>query len=1231
MNFKQLCESTPEFTVETRITENKITLEWKKVPHADGYRVFSSPHGKNRFVGYDNTTDTKMTISGLKNGVALDYKVKAFRIADGPDNFFAQSAAVVACPMQTPKNLRATVNGGGIILSWSGSATFDGYKIYCCSSGDKFSFLCYCGKLSCKLSNFNRYGNIKFRVRGFKIIDGIEKISNYSETAEIVYVKSAGVTASDEKEIKHPSFIGHTVQAPRFEVKNKALKNDNNKCVIMLGGDISPRSSVQKEAAASGYSFDFTMRFISDIFKSSDFSAAALDVNLDDSKSYSFENENAENCPSALADTLCKSGIDAVAINSGLLKKKPAALEQYPLSVISHEGCTHGKKEFKTVNINNINVAFISTAIDADVSGAISQAKKQGAEFIIAYCSWKEKHSPVVKDSWRRYAARLAGMGADFIVGCGLNTLCEYDVIKTSDGRNVSVAYSIGCIVSNEAVTRFEDVGALICLRLKRDISSGKIINEFTGYLPFVMKQAGRAKCAFLLTDVNRRYFTDSEYDGYLSFIAQTMGDKISPARGVKENREFSFALNGSALISELFAKNENVTTDRSHLFISQLTICGEKRDTDEKYYRDSIPALYHNLCKGFKEYLADNKKDYLILDLYYTAAATVFELDGVLYSGGSAFINSGFYRENKDRLKKVDIKKDSIWKKYLDSYIDDILSVYSGRNIILVNITDPKLYFINGGFVKHTDEAVNFKLLLEMETYFIKRVSPIVIDVSRFYCGTVNKRGSCYAVNRDSRFAQNISDIALSLAEGKPVPQGFTNSCDNRLWLESVAQYFDSIKKCGCDSFFFSESNAADYVISRTSADFISSNFSALLDLKSSGLCSFSQISAHFNFGENMLLKKVFGAIRSIKRGDFADKDIIEIIRLNLCAQNDLASALSEFFDKNGIISDCHLTVSNLDIYLKCAQMYLNGNKTAVTLFVREFYNKHKAAAIDLWGGSNLRAIADCSKNAVIGNEISDCSFLTAFEKPVDVDYSYIESKTVFFKELSRGFTEKLKKPSEWILIDFNEIIRPVYTHGDTYFSEIADCEDTKIFKAFCEKDKKILPYAKKGGLTKTYIKKSVKALADFLTEKYGEKIILSRFSLNSNYMDFNGRIRPFSDSDIELKNRLIAFAEEEFIKLTDCYVLSYNDKFISKQTAVRPKAFTAAFEEMFYTSSASALDRILGGEDKKQYCNVDILEYIERAEKIKKSNPDMTDGLTKQLFGGMSELVAGASLSDE
>ena len=70
---------------------------------------------------------------------------------------------------------------------------------------------------------------------------------------------------------------------------------------------------------------------------------------------------------------------------------------------------------------------------------------------------------------------------------------------------------------------------------------------------------------------------------------------------------------------------------------------------------------------------------------------------------------------------------------------------------------------------------------------------------------------------------------------------------------------------------------------------------------------------------------------------------------------------------------------------------------------------------------------------------------------------------------------------------------------------------------------------------------------------------------------------------------------------------------------------------DRLFYTSSASALDRILGGEDKKQYCNVDILEYIERAEKIKKSNPDMTDGLTKQLFGGMSELVAGASLSDE
>ena len=108
-------------------------------------------------------------------------------------------------------------------------------------------------------------------------------------------------------------------------------------------------------------------------------------------------------------------------------------------------------------------------------------------------------------------------------------------------------------------------------------------------------------------------------------------------------------------------------------------------------------------------------------------------------------------------------------------------------------------------------------------------------------------------------------------------------------------------------------------------------------------------------------------------------------------------------------------------------------------------------------------------------------------------------------------------------------------------------------------------------------------------------------------------------------VKNKLIKLAEKEFIKLTDCYVIDYSDKFIAQQSGIKNRAFTATYEEDFYNHCAKALDSIVEGKsDKKVYDNVDILSYIERAHRILNANPDISYDLQKQIFGDMTPLVA-------
>ena len=374
MNFMQLRERQPKFPVTVKTGEGVVELIWNKIEYADGYRVFASPVGKNHFVGVINVKGTTAVMKKRANGVPMQYKVKAFRIADGPDNFFGESEIVIACPLETPRRLTAIVGSDGICtLSWRYNSQCDGFKIYADSNeSGKYSFVCYSGKNSCRLDSFTKSGKVSFVVRSFIMTGHMEKLGVSSAPAEAVLPKSKGAKAV---QFDH-SMIRKTAgdyKTRRFAGKDGMLCNDHHKCTVMIGGDITVSAEMQKNAAKGMPVFDEAFSSLGGIFGSFDFSVAMLDTDINDKKAYTFEDSRVINCPSTIADAVCKSGIDALAVNAGLLQRAPQSLEKYPLTVITENDCTQGGEKFSIVNINNINVGFISATVNKDISQYVSQ------------------------------------------------------------------------------------------------------------------------------------------------------------------------------------------------------------------------------------------------------------------------------------------------------------------------------------------------------------------------------------------------------------------------------------------------------------------------------------------------------------------------------------------------------------------------------------------------------------------------------------------------------------------------------------------------------------------------------------------------------------------------------------------------------------------------------------------------------------------------------------------
>ena len=234
-------------------------------------------------------------------------------------------------------------------------------------------------------------------------------------------------------------------------------------------------------------------------------------------------------------------------------------------------------------------------------------------------------------------------------------------------------------------------------------------------------------------------------------------------------------------------------------------------------------------------------------------------------------------------------------------------------------------------------------------------------------------------------------------------------------------------------------------------------------------------------------------------------------------------------------------------------------------------------------------------------------------------MDLSFVDSRSDVFTELTRSYFPE--NSADWLLVDFSDADKELLKHENTYIAAINGLCDSMAYRAFMTDDKSFAPYL--DDFDKEYIEKAVKGFAKTVTERYGSKIILRKTHLSLNRLDMTGRIRPFEDTQYIIeKNKLTAYCEELFIKLTDCFVIDYENSYMPVCADKNADVSERMLESDFYKEASKAVDKILSGDSEKTLCNVDIVGYIERCERIKADNPDMSAELSREIFGGAARL---------
>lgn len=1103
----------------------------------------------------------------------------------------------------TGKTILGFVNGEEYLADVCAYMVCDGREIKGPKS-EKIKFIPISLKLKAQnLICLNRNESKKIEVE-YK--NTIPEVSFSSVDEEIAVVDERGMVTAKRKGITEVVATMHNGECAVTKIvcERDLSRETGSDAVVMLMGDLM--CAVNHQRIAKNKSFDFTGSFgdIKDIIQKGDLSIGVLETTCSDNSPFECEElrtySGSPNCnsPSTFVGALKYAGFHALATannhncDTGTigLRKTVSLIQKNGMKNIGTLGDNPVFFNVKGIRIAVIALCMINNGhesemdLNRDEIGRYSaelfeqyanEARNNHAEFIIAYQHWGKMNSSEVKPIQKKIANDMAELGADLIVASHPHVIQHYDVIFTSDGRQVPCAYSLGNFLTSMSEYVENRHSAIMCCRLHKD-SKGEISSSVS-FIPTVS--------------------VDDELHGVKIHIANgKVKDKIGTILSNKALMgqtyyEPRIMLQGSVVLKKIFSYLPESRVNQDACIISQLSILnGTKQELEEKCSN----RVYIDVEKSFEQNLVSSNSDYIVIDFYAAAAISLYKMGNNYYTASETFVNTDFFRSNAKRLKKISPPFDeAFWKSAIKNYAEVLLKHYQKEKIILVCLSFSDTLVIKGEVRNGANRNSLNKRISEMERYFVSIVNPIVIDLAKFYFGNAEEISpSAFEEYFYLDVARKIKDILYNDSH-----RFYYSECDLEFRMERIIKYYDNLLARGYQNRMFDSEKVADKIMMYSSKQFIQAHCRGIMELMRRNVSDYGEIA--FCLEDNEMNRELINAAEAIHL----------VLQNNLSKSYECYQVLFEW--KMRILKNMALQLSNIVGFNICEDeceliFLIKDDKNALVRYKAE----NPKVTVDIWGSCISREVMNRNKKNIIVNKyIFKQPHLLAFNKPIDCEVPNDNNmfmgnswrrRTIEEAFKHSGIETLRKSDSEWIVIDFYDLVcNAVMFRGQLW--EVDDFVlKTDFYKRVSGECTKNTFFFEKYNMFYAY--EQMRKFANFLLERYGENIILIKADLKDTYIDLDYRLKKIKgDSyEFEKKKKAIAQYEKMFENLTGCYVVDISKFFFASDKFPLGGAHIVHYEDEFYGQACAILMSIFEKPKQKHFEEIDEMYLFMRDQKL-------------------------------